>query len=222
MLALACLWVACGGLGYTGRAQTLSSTAFDEEPGWLAVRGVPVYHQAASHLCGPTALAMVLRYWDPRHPTDRLLDASANRRVSSRALRDVARAAGLEAFVVQGTVQDLVHELSHGRPVIVGLAKPTVEGRVAHYEVVIGLHRRSQRVATLDPAAGWRQNSFVGFLDEWLATGSVLIALWPAPERAAPVASRRCGHECCEPSVLQEDSHAQVQQDPCTLPSQAR
>jgi hypothetical protein len=65
---------------------------------------------------------------------------------------------------------------------------------VSHYEVVIGMHRDSQRVATLDPALGMRQNSFAGFLTEWQATGAVLLVVVPktAPGTASvPTATAR-------------------------------
>jgi ABC-type bacteriocin/lantibiotic exporter with double-glycine peptidase domain len=168
----------CAGFGYTGAARDLSSTAIDSEPGWIAVRGVPLYRQQHQHDCGPTALAMVLRYWDHDAQVEALLQSRDERR-STADLRSLARDRGFAAFVLEGTVEDLVHEISNGRPVIVGVAKPSVQGRVAHYEVVVGIHPRSQRVATLDPAVGWRQNTYAGFIDEWVTTGRVLIVVLP-------------------------------------------
>ena len=86
----------------------------------------------------------------------------------------------MQAFVIEGEVEDLVHELEAGRPAIVGTAKPTITGEhVAHYEVVVGVHAASQRIATLDPAAGLRQNSYSGFFEEWLPTGRVLLVVLP-------------------------------------------
>jgi predicted double-glycine peptidase len=175
----------CAGFGYTGAARDLASTALDREPGWIAVRGVPLYRQHGGHDCGPTALAMVLRYWDGDAHVEALLAPRVDERVSSADLRELAREQGFAAFVIEGTVEDLVHEIETGRPVIVGVAKPSVEGRIAHYEVVVGIHPRSRRIATLDPAHGWRQNSYAGFLDEWLATGSVLIVVLPKATHGA-------------------------------------
>jgi hypothetical protein len=63
--------------------------------------------------------------------------------------------------------------------VIVGMAKPTATGAVAHYEVVVGLHVDSRRIATLDPAAGMKQNTLLGFLKEWQPTGRVLLVVLP-------------------------------------------
>jgi ABC-type bacteriocin/lantibiotic exporter with double-glycine peptidase domain len=176
----------CAGIGYTGAARELSSTAIDAEPGWIAVRGVPLYRQHHQHDCGPTALAMVLRYWDHDARVEVLLEQREDERRSSADLRKLARERGFSAFVLEGTVEDLVHEISNGRPVIVGVAKPSVRGRVAHYEVVIGIHPGSRRIATLDPAEGWRQNTYAGFLDEWVSTGRVLIVVLPEAPAGSP------------------------------------
>lgn len=176
----------CNTLGYAGDATQLSATNLREEPGWLAVKGVPVLRQENELDCGLTALEMVLRFHGlqlPAHAADQRL---AHGRWSAGELREVAREQGLQAFIVEGSVDDLVHELEAGRPVVVGTSKPTVTGEsVAHYEVVVGLNRESKRVATVDPAAGMRQNTFQGFLQEWLPTGSVLLVVIPAATEAA-------------------------------------
>ena len=129
---------------------------------------------------------MIVSYWQPGSAR---LRPSRDVQISAGELRELAKQRGFSAYVVAGTVDDLVYELKHGRTVIVGTAKPTVGGAVTHYEVVIGLHRESQRVATLDPAAGYRQNSFTGFLTEWNATGQVLLVVGPA--KAQPHALAR-------------------------------
>ena len=162
---------------YTGQASSLQPQTLKREAGWLSVDGVPMLRQTDDHDCGPTALSMVLAYWQPGSAR---LRSDRDMQISAGELREIAKRHGLSAYVVAGTVDDLVYELKHGRPVIVGTAKPTVGGALTHYEVVIGLHRESQRVATLDPAAGYRQNSFTGFLTEWNATGQVLLVVVPA------------------------------------------
>jgi ABC-type bacteriocin/lantibiotic exporter with double-glycine peptidase domain len=184
---LSCLGSACA--GYTGSARDLTPQVWKHERGWIAVDGVPLLRQHAEHDCGPTALAMVIGYWrGPAGTPDHGSSQPANQRVSAAELRDRARALGFSAFVVAGTLEDIAHELSKRRPVIVGVAKPSVQGAFAHYEVVVGLHPGSQRIATLDPANGWRQNSLVGFMHEWMPTGSVLLVVLPAmpTTQAAP------------------------------------
>ena len=157
----------------------MQPTTLKQEPGWVKVEGVPELRQEHELDCGPTALAMVLSFYGVADRQSVLAALPADQRVSVSQLRDLARGYGFEAYVVEGKAEDLVYELTHGRPVIVGVAKPTVQDAVAHYEVVVGMHRDSQRVATLDPAVGLRQNSFQGFLTEWQATGRVLLLLIP-------------------------------------------
>lgn len=180
LATLLCL-LASGCATYTGSARALTPNAWKHERGWISVDDVPVLRQRAEHDCGPTALAMVLGYWRKEPLPDQQAEPSGSRRASAGELRDLARARGMSAFVVAGTLMDIVHELRQKRPVIVGVAKPAGNGAVAHYEVVVGLHPQTQRIATLDPAAGWRQNSLVGFMKEWLATGSVLLVVLPLP-----------------------------------------
>jgi ABC-type bacteriocin/lantibiotic exporter with double-glycine peptidase domain len=186
----ACFAIASSACGvYTGSASTLKPNDFRQDPGWVSVQGVPEMHQAHELDCGPTALAMVLSYY---HVADRdqvLRALPAGQRVSVSALRDLAKRYGFEAYVVEGSPDDLVFELQHQRPAIVGVAKPTLKDAVAHFEVVVGMHGKSQRVATLDPAAGLRQNTFTGFLTEWQNAGRVLLVLIPK-KKPAPAASR--------------------------------
>jgi ABC-type bacteriocin/lantibiotic exporter with double-glycine peptidase domain len=189
LLALLGLGSGCAGFGYTGKSSELSRDALIKERGWVAVHGVPLYRQQAHHDCGPTALAMVLRYWNPDTDVQPLLSRPVDAQSSAADLRGMARERGYSAFVVEGKVEDLVHEIKLGRPVIVGVAKPTALGPIAHYEVLVGMHPGTQRVATLDPARGFRQNSYRAFLEEWVATGSVLIVIMPrdvAPTSRSP------------------------------------
>jgi hypothetical protein len=90
--------------------------------------------------------------------------------------------------VIEGTLEDIKHELQSGRPIIAGMAKPTAKGRVSHYEVIVGLHVPTRRIATLDPALGARQNSLEGFVHEWVPTGQLLLIVLPpksSPEAAS-------------------------------------
>ena len=70
-----------------------------------------------AHFGVPASLAEVVSADPPRDGGVRAGD-----------LRDVARAKGLSAFVVAGTFADLFEQLGHGRPVLVGLAKPITGG----------------------------------------------------------------------------------------------
>lgn len=181
---LVCLMASACGSVYTGSASTLKPNELLREPGWVHVEGVPELHQAHELDCGPTALAMVLGYHGGASKEALLAELPEDQRSVVTQLRDVAKKHGFEAYVMEGKPEDLVYELKHGRPVIVGVAKPTLKDAVAHYEVVVGLHRDSQRVATIDPAVGLRQNTFSGFLTEWQGAGRVLLVV--IPKQAKP------------------------------------
>jgi predicted double-glycine peptidase len=183
IICLGLLGTACS--PYLGQASTVHPDLVHQERGWILVDNVPLVRQKAEYDCGPAALAMVVSYLRPELANDPFFTRAANTRVSVRDLRDHARALGLSAFVLEGTPEDLVHELQNKRPVIAGIGKPTVQGPVFHYEVVIGFHPKTRRVLMLDPAEGWLQNSFTGFIEEWQATGRVLlVVIPPAPDPA--------------------------------------
>jgi ABC-type bacteriocin/lantibiotic exporter with double-glycine peptidase domain len=171
---------------YAGSATTLKPNELKADPGWVRVDGVPELRQKHELDCGPTALAMVLGF----HEKDQgaashgmkekvLSELPTDERIAATQLRDLARKHGFNSFVMEGKPEDLVYELSHGRPVIVGVAKPTIKDALAHYEVVVGLHRETQRVALIDPDGGLQQNSFGGFLMEWQGAGRVLLVVIP-------------------------------------------
>ncbi len=175
---------------YTGSGRALAPNVWESERGWISVDHVPALRQHSEHDCGPTALAMVLGYWQSRSAAASTLGLGADKRYSAAELRDRARALGFSAFVIAGTFEDILHELKEHRPVIVGMAKPTVQGAVAHYEVVVGLHAATQRIATLDPALGWRQNTLTGFAQEWVPAGQLLlIVLGPSATSITPEAA---------------------------------
>jgi ABC-type bacteriocin/lantibiotic exporter with double-glycine peptidase domain len=183
VLALALAAPAC----YAGSAHTVganSLTTMARDPEWQIVRDVPFIPQRTAHDCGPAALAMVLAHFGAPAATPDPPELAGGD-VRACTLRDVARARGLEAYVVSGTFNDLFAQVARGRPIIVGLAKPMAltGGRaLAHYEVIIGLNRSKRLIVSLDPAAGVRENSFEGFAREWAPTRQVtIVVLGPSP-----------------------------------------
>jgi ABC-type bacteriocin/lantibiotic exporter with double-glycine peptidase domain len=177
---------------YTGSARTVSArrmAAVAAEPGWLLVRDVPFIQQRNDRDCGAAALAMVLTYWNvpttPEEISGRFPDDGDGLRAGH--LRDLARAKGLDAFLISGQLADLANELERGRPVLVGVAKPYRTKNLAHYEVVVGFHRDKRLVLTLDPAIGWRENTLEGFAREWVPTNQVTVVAFrrPAVAKAA-------------------------------------
>jgi hypothetical protein len=64
----------------------------------------------------------------------------------------------------------------------VGLVKSHTGGTVTHYELVVGIHPDRKTVVTLDPARGWRENSFEGFTAEWEPAARLMIVIFKGAE----------------------------------------
>jgi len=177
------------GLGcatYRGPFRPFDPASLRAEPGWVFAPGVHLVRQAEARDCGPAALAMVLGSAGMSTSREQLAGrlVAVERGAAAGELRDLARAVGARAFLVHGEVSDLRRELSAGRPALVGLAKRNGGRRVLlHYEVVVGLHEASGRVATFDPGAGPRQAPLEGFLGEWSPTGRLLLVVMANPEQ---------------------------------------
>jgi ABC-type bacteriocin/lantibiotic exporter with double-glycine peptidase domain len=188
-IAAILLALVSAGCSYLGTAEDFDPADLDREDGWIAVKGVPVILQKQDEDCGAAALAMALEYW--RVPTSledvaRECPPVPKDGIKAGALRDCAREKGLQPFLFHGAFTDFEKELSRGRPVIVGLIKPYVNGGLTHFEVVVGVHPRKEIVVTLDPAHGWRRNSYEGFLTEWEpARRLTLVLLKPPPDPAS-------------------------------------
>jgi ABC-type bacteriocin/lantibiotic exporter with double-glycine peptidase domain len=186
---------------YTGSAHNVSAAGLNvmtRDPAWRIVDDVPFVSQRTFRDCGPAALAMVLAHFRVPAPTDERPEFRQGD-VRAGTLRDVARARGLDAFVVAGTFDDIATQVGRGRPVLVGLAKPMAltGGRaLAHYEVVIGFNRSRRLILSLDPATGLRENTLEGFAREWVPTGQVTIIVLPragGPPGVASAASSGSG-----------------------------
>lgn len=172
---------------YKGASREVSAATLAEQPGWVRLEDVKLVRQRGIKDCGSAALATVLGYLHPGGPAaldrsaiDAALREEPGRGLAAGQLRDYARAHGFDAFVIQGAVQDLEHEVEAGRPVIVGVHKPMSSGEVlSHYEVFVGFHPERHEVLTLDPAWGLRQFDLKGFMDEWQAAGQVAVVVMP-------------------------------------------
>jgi len=178
LFAIAALGLATG-CGYLGSARPIESSAFDVEPGWVAVRNIPFLAQEGETDCGAACAAMVLTHGGQPSTTKEVVAAGPSSKEGMRAgdLRDFIKGRGLKSFLIHGTLDDLKTELAAGRPVIVGLKKPYTNAAWDHYEVVMAIHPEKKCVATLDPARGLRQNTYEGFLREWEPTGKLTIVV---------------------------------------------
>ncbi|MBI4814930.1 MAG: hypothetical protein HY791_01650 [Deltaproteobacteria bacterium] len=144
----------------------------DPEDGWIVVDHIEPMRQKEKGDCGPTALAMVLRYWRSNSQLD--LDPTVDH--AAGELRDLAKRKGLAAYLIKGSEQDVKEQLEKKRPLVAGLVKRTLGGRASHYEVVAGYNAIDHRVATIDPGLGrWLVNSWEGFEREWAPAGNLLL-----------------------------------------------
>lgn len=171
--------------GYAGTAQPADPATL-EEPGWRAVRGVPVILQESRRDCGAAALAMVLAYFGDAVPAADIrarCAAEPESGIRADALRDFARSRRYDAFCIPAGRDDLLAELLEGRPVLVGLVKPQLGPSIPHFEIVVGV-AADFRVATIDPARGLTVNSWNGFFDEWSPAGRLALVIRPQDSRS--------------------------------------
>lgn len=138
---------------------------------WVRAAPTPVVRQQHAEDCGLAALAMVAGSWNRAWSVEELnRDLPPGKHgVNLVALRDLARAKGLDAFAIAATPADLERELAHGRPVIVGLVLPHDRNyNRSHYEVAIAYNPKDGTLVTLDPATGdWMRRSRKVLDVEW-------------------------------------------------------
>jgi ABC-type bacteriocin/lantibiotic exporter with double-glycine peptidase domain len=199
LVALLSALAGCAGLGYAGSATSFDPAAFERDDAWIVAPGVPYVAQERREDCGVAALSMVLDYWGvaaTREEIERACPLAPGAGARAGDLRDFARAKGLHAFLVPGRIEDLEHELALHRPAVVGLFKPQLRAALSHFEVVVAVNPRDRKVVTLDPARGFQQNSFEGFLQEWVPAGSpLLVCLPPSAPAAAAAPATAAAHE---------------------------
>ena len=179
------LGLAAEGCSYLGSARSFDPETLKSEPGWIKVDRVVPTRQETREQCGIAAMAMVLRYYDRDVPPEKLAKACpVEPGAGSQAghMRDFAKSQGLQAFLFHGELSDFQTELSRGHPVIVGLVKQYASGAVTHYEVAVAVQPDQRRIVTLDPAHGWRENSFDGFLQEWEPAARLMLVVFPPGE----------------------------------------
>jgi ABC-type bacteriocin/lantibiotic exporter with double-glycine peptidase domain len=171
-LVIAVVATACQ-LPYAGGARPISAGELDRS--WYRAAETPVVRQRAKTDCGLAGLAMVAGAWGRRWSVADLSKVAPpnERGVKLGALRDLARARGLDAYAIKGTIADLEHELSRGRPVLLGLLLPfDLNYNSSHYEVAVAMNPRDGTVVTIDPASGqWRKRSKQVLDIEWKPAG---------------------------------------------------
>jgi ABC-type bacteriocin/lantibiotic exporter with double-glycine peptidase domain len=186
-LAAITLAAACAGCQHFG-ARGLpgaETPAMAGQAGWTLVPGVPLVRQDGPADCGVAALEMVIRYWQPQATSDEVRAALGGGPrgdgggIEAGRLRAVARDRGLSAFLLQGALDDLRHEVEQRRPVIVGLVRRNAGKARAHYVVVVGVNQDRKRVLAADPQYGWREVSVSDFRGEWDPAGDLTLVVLP-------------------------------------------
>jgi ABC-type bacteriocin/lantibiotic exporter with double-glycine peptidase domain len=184
------MWMLAGCASYIGGARPADPARVHGESGWIAAAHTPVVRQSRPADCGPAALSMVAARWQVAlalEDATRLVPEPTEQGVKLAHLRDAARELGLIAYAIHGDRSTLLHELSEGRPVVVGLLLPHRRGRVrSHYEVVVAMRPGTDEVMTIDPAAGWRIRSWQDLDAEWRPAGrATMVVLGPAERQRA-------------------------------------
>jgi ABC-type bacteriocin/lantibiotic exporter with double-glycine peptidase domain len=179
LLTLTLVGLSACRLSYTGGAKAVGQTDVPAE--WLHAAPTPVVVQAQRKDCGLAALAMVAgawgRTWTPSELARHLPPTGDG--VQLGRLRDLARTRGLDAYVVKGTFADLEHELTAGRPVLLGLVLPFDQNNnLSHYEVVVAMNPVDGTVVTRDPANGELLKRSRKVLDlEWKTAGYATLVI---------------------------------------------
>ncbi len=196
LASLAGLAGATGCFSYSGGARAVDPARVTVADGWIVAGPPPALRQRGAIDCGPTALAMVAQRWNVALSADEAVAALPKpppEGASLGDLRDLARARGLTAYAIAGDRGTLVHELSAGRPVLLGLHAPYGPKYVqSHYEVLVATRPGDETFVTIDPARGWRIRSWRDLDAEWKPAGRpTLVVLGRAAASAAPATAAR-------------------------------
>lgn len=165
---------------------------------WLRAVSTPVIHQRDEADCGLAVLAMLAAAWGRQWSLSDLTTAlpPSSRGVTLGAMRDLARARGLEAYALRAGPGDLARELRYGRPVVLGLVLPVDRGRHrSHYEIAIAMNPRDGTVVTIDPATGrerWRTPDRLDAV--WRPADYAALVVIADHERAARMADELLRH----------------------------
>lgn len=135
---------------------------------------VPLIYQGRNE-CGPTALAMVLNYYEIKKSKDELkedLRWHPEWGVSIQSmLRFPFNKLGLKDKVVWGgSIEELTQNISQNRPVIVrqwGSERARLEGKMGHWLVAVGYDYAKRMIYLRDPQQGFRTAGYEDFLSLW-------------------------------------------------------
>jgi hypothetical protein len=186
-LTFVALALALSGCGSAQRSLVRPSTEVTSR--WVGPTRVPLVLEPNERARDLAALRAVLAFWGrspERVSGDHVHGRAPEEPLLSGDLERVARAAGLSTVAFHGTLDDVVYELTSGRPVIVGVAAAAT-GERPHYEVVVACDPDARRLRSLDPARGFVERTYLGFQDEWIPARQLTLVLFE-PEPVAPTA----------------------------------
>ena len=153
------------------------------DPSWVLVPEVKLVPQRSRDDCGVAALATVITYWQPATAAEevaRSLGPIEDRGgIEAGRMRAVARERGLNAFLIEGTVDDLAYSLGRYRPVIVGLVAVERGHTYSHYDVVAGMNLRRRLFLVGDTRGAWRQVPFDDLLSQWRQARQLALMIFP-------------------------------------------
>ncbi len=174
---------------FTVLALNLVVLFFVSSPAYAANRGfyveVPYVHQIGNY-CGPSALAMVMRYWG--QPVDQYELAESfhpfpPRGLSGAQVKELAAGYQFAAYSFSGEREVLLEHLSKGRPLIVALSSSSLLN-LNHYVVVVGWDSQERNWIVHDPADGpYRRLSEKRFLDRWTKLENWTLLVLPEGEK---------------------------------------
>jgi ABC-type bacteriocin/lantibiotic exporter with double-glycine peptidase domain len=153
------------------------------DPSWVLIPELKLVSQRGRHDCGVAALATVIEYWQPTTTTASVAaaigPADEKAGVAAGRLRTVALRKGLNAFLIEGTVEDLVHEVGRRRPVILGLVGADHGRAYGHYDVVAGVNQTRRLFLLADPRGTWRQVRAEELLTAWGPARHLALVIFP-------------------------------------------
>jgi len=133
---------------------TLNSSVKALESTKFYVYDVPYIRQSQSYWCGPASLTMILNYWGVEVTQDEVAAEVYDAQAHLTYMTEMAaypKTLGFETEQRTGSISELKHWISLGRPLIV-LQKFSLSNAYGHYRVVIGYDDEQRVVVTNDPS----------------------------------------------------------------------
>ena len=176
------LVVVGGGCAVGGRKGLLDSIKAADLPNASFIEGVPYLPQRGILMCGPAALASVMRYYGADVRQEEIAGAVYSPRIKGALTMDLllyAKERGFRAEYYSGGLDDLRQRVRDGTPIIAFLNLGFDLYPVGHYVVVVGFSDE-QRVVVAH--WGTEKEKVVGyerFLKAWEKTGFSTLLVTP-------------------------------------------